>query len=517
MKRIFLNGARSGGSALLNKAGAGTAVVDSEGSRSVMKAVLIFTAAFAIYFLTRSPGLDEWDSVQFAMGIREFNLWKHQPHPPGYPLYIFLGWLPVRLFGWSPEFSLQLVSCAGGGLIVSAWFCIIRLQFAERFAWLVAGTLAITPVVWMTSTRVLTDSLAAGLLSVQLFSSLLFREQGRTKQLIAIALFGAAAAGVRPQLLPVALLILITPLFHQRVGIKVWLTGVGIFIVGCLLWLVPTWYLQSTLPAPVSGWQSYPAQLYSQWLWRFTNPSVFIGGSHITLLYFAKQFALHILGWFGIGLGFLWSPPTLIAGTLLALSSLVVYVARFNEQDRNFWKTHLVWAVFQIALVFCFLPADQRYYLVIMPLLLVALLRGLWHMRIPLCLGMFLFPALLLSISIPATIESHREPAPPIKAVRFLQQQYSPDQRGDVLLFLAHCQRHFKWYAPEFTVFDDLPSSAVPAERLQKAKAIYTDELRLARSPGCQLALAAEFSRSVVIYGKHHDIRLFQFKRLSAP
>jgi len=85
-----------------------------------MKAVLIFTAAFAIYFVTRSPGLDEWDSVQFAMGIREFNLWKHQPHPPGYPLYIFLAWLPVRLIGWSPEFSLQFLSCAGGALFVAA-------------------------------------------------------------------------------------------------------------------------------------------------------------------------------------------------------------------------------------------------------------------------------------------------------------------------------------------------------------------------------------------------------------
>jgi hypothetical protein len=506
-----------GGSALLNKAGAGTAVVGSVGSRWVMKAVLIFAAAFAIYFVTRSPGLDEWDSVQFAMGIREFNLWKHQPHPPGYPLYIFFAWLPVRLFGWSPEFSLHLVSCAGGAFFVAAWFCIIRLQFAERFAWLVAGTLAITPVVWMTSTRVLTDSLAAGLLSVQLFSSLLFREQGRTKQLIAIALFGAAASGVRPQLLPVAVLILITPLFHQRVGIKAWLTGGGIFIVGCLLWLVPTWYLQSTLPAPVSGWRSYPAQLYSQWLWRFTNPSVFIGGSHITALYFARQFALHILGWFGIGLGFLWSPFTLIAGTLLAACGLIVYAARFDNRDRNFWKTHWAWALLQIAIVFCFLPADQRYYLVIMPLLLVALLRGFLYMPLPFRFAVFLLPALLLSISIPAAIESHSDPAPPIKLVRLLQKQYPPEQRGDVLLFLAHCQRHFNWYAPEFTVFDNVPLSTVPRERLEKAKAIYTDEPRLARAPGWQLILAAEFSRSVVIYGKHHDVRLFRVERVSAP
>jgi len=494
-----------------------TDVATHRDPRTLIKSALIFLLAFAIYLFSRSPGLDEWDSVQFAMGIREFNLWKHQPHPPGYPLYIFFAWLPVRFFGWSPEFSLQFVSYAGGALFVATWFGIVRLQFGERFAWLVAGTLAITPIVWMTSTRALTDSLAAGLLSVQLFCSLVFRNSGRNKPLIALGLFGAAAVGVRPQCLPVALLIFITSLFQRRAGAKIWLTGSAIFVAGCLLWLVPTWYIQSTLPGPVPGWRSYPAQLYSQWLWRFGQPSIFIGGSHITALYFARQFAVHILGWFGVGLGFLWSPFTVLAGALLAASALVFYAARFNNRDRNFWKTHWAWALLQVVIVFCSLPADQRYYLVIMPLLVVTLLRGFLHMPAPLRLTVCLLPALLLGISIPAAIESHSDPAPPIKVVRFLQQQYLPEQRGDVLLFLAHCQRHFKWYAPEFTVFDNVASATVPTERLEKAKAIYTDEPRLARPSGWQLSLVAEFSRSLVIYRKHHNVRLFRLERRTAP
>jgi 4-amino-4-deoxy-L-arabinose transferase-like glycosyltransferase len=229
-----------GGSALLNRANAVTAVAADLDSNGAAKAALIFAGAFLIYFLTRSPGLDEYDSVQFALGIGEFNLWKHQPHPPGYPLYIFLSWLPTRFFGWSPEFSLQFMSCIGGALFVAAWFCIIHTQFGERFAWLLAATLAITPVVWMTSTRALSDSLAAGLLSVELFCALLFQEKGAAKQLIAAAVFAAAAASARPQLLPVALVILVTALFHRRAAAKLWLTGAAIFLVACLLWLVPT-------------------------------------------------------------------------------------------------------------------------------------------------------------------------------------------------------------------------------------------------------------------------------------
>ena len=68
-----------------------------------------------------------------------------------------------------------------------------------------------------------------------------------------------------------------------------------------------------------------------------------------------------------------------------------------------------------------------------------------------------------------------------------------------------------------FTLFDDSPPSVVQPERLEKAKAIYTDEARLERAPGWQLILAAEFSPSVVIYEKHDDVRLYRVERLSAP
>jgi hypothetical protein len=106
------------------------------------KSAIIFVAASALYFLSRSPGLDEIDSVNFAMGVREFNVWEHQPHPPGYPLYIFFGWIGTKLFGVSPQLSLHVVSALGGALFVAAWFLIIRLQFNERLAWWATSCLA---------------------------------------------------------------------------------------------------------------------------------------------------------------------------------------------------------------------------------------------------------------------------------------------------------------------------------------------------------------------------------------
>jgi hypothetical protein len=185
-----------------------TPTVDCLETHDWLKAGAIFLIAFALYFIFRSPGLDEIDSINFALGIRQFNLWEHQPHPPAYPLFIFLGWLGVKLFGASPEASLHFVSALGGSLFVAAWFLIIRLQFSKRFAWWVTTCLVITPVVWMTATKVLTDSLAAGFISAEILAA------------ICTALFGAAAAGARAQLILVVFVVLGTALKQRPTNTK---------------------------------------------------------------------------------------------------------------------------------------------------------------------------------------------------------------------------------------------------------------------------------------------------------
>src|SRR5205085_11498214 len=85
-----------------------------------IKAAFIFLAVFTLYFISRSPGLDEIDSVNFAVVVGHCNLWQHQPHPPGYPLYIFLAWLGVKLFSASPESAVHFVSAFACGLCVAA-------------------------------------------------------------------------------------------------------------------------------------------------------------------------------------------------------------------------------------------------------------------------------------------------------------------------------------------------------------------------------------------------------------
>ena len=53
----------------------------------------ILLALALLWFLLRIPHFGarysfDWDSSQYARGLAEFSVAKHQPHPPGYPLWV---------------------------------------------------------------------------------------------------------------------------------------------------------------------------------------------------------------------------------------------------------------------------------------------------------------------------------------------------------------------------------------------------------------------------------------------
>src|SRR6187401_1930395 len=55
----------------------------------------LLAALAVIYALAHLPflaaSLEDIDSVNFALGVRDFDVATHRPHPPGYPVYIALG------------------------------------------------------------------------------------------------------------------------------------------------------------------------------------------------------------------------------------------------------------------------------------------------------------------------------------------------------------------------------------------------------------------------------------------
>ncbi len=480
-----------------------------------LKAALLGFCFALLYFLTRSPGLDEWDSVQFALGVRHFDIWAQQPHPPGYPLYIFLGWIGHKLLGLDPVLSLQSLSCLGGGLFVACWFLIVRLHYGERFAWLVSLSLGVTAIVWMTSTKTMTDSLATGLLSAELFFALLFRRGDGSGSLLGAALCGAAAAGVRPQLVGVAFLIVILALKARRASARLWLLGIGSSLGGCLLWLVPMWYLQAQLRPDLPWWTVYPTQLYGQWRWRLDRPNIYIGAGNWSPIYLGTRFGAHILGWLSVGLGLIRNVFTIVVGSLLVLIGFGSHAKHFSGRDREFWRANWPWAALHIVIIFCCLPAAQRYYLIIVPLVLISLGRGLETLPGRWRWSVFALPAFLFYISFPLALKHHTQDGPPLLFARYLERHYPPNERGGVLLLLSQTRRHVQWYAPGFDLAPkDQSVAETPLEQLAKAKAVYTDDPNIALRPGWKLVRKALYHRSILIAPKHRKIGVYQIERV---
>src|SRR5581483_12177324 len=111
---------------------------------------------------------------------------------------------------------------------------------------------------WMTATKVLTDSLATGFLSVEILAALYFSRRGNVASLLTAAICGAAACGTRPQLFLVALAILIIALKPHRAEARTAVLGLTGFVGGCLLWLLPMWYQLWRLRPDVPFLDVYP-------------------------------------------------------------------------------------------------------------------------------------------------------------------------------------------------------------------------------------------------------------------
>jgi hypothetical protein len=486
------------------------------GKRVVTKAALLFSVAFVLYFLTHSPALDEIDAVQFAMGVRSFDLWHEQPHPPGYPLFIFFGWIGTKVFHIGTESSLYFASAVGGGLFVVCWFLIIRAQFSERFAWWIATSLLITPVVWMTATKAVTDMLAAGFMSAELLAAVCFLKQNKRSVIVWAALMGAAATGVRPQLFPVVAVILAIPLKKTSVSAKAWWSAYAVLVTGCLIWLLPMWYMQSQLRPDEPFWRVYPELAYCQWRWRFNQPFAYIGAGDWSPHYLGMRFVRHILGWFWKGFGFIQSPRVLAAGIVLTICAIIAYFRIGGDAvDRRFWRFHGAWLLLNIAIIFVALPGDQRYYLMVFPPLLVIMLRGFLRLPKPWSLSAICVPGLLLYIVVPLAIENYREEAPPVRLVRYLEKLYPPSKRGDVLLILPVAYRSAQWYAPKFKILDHVPI-AKDEEVLRSAAAVYTDDLSL-KLKDFYLIEVADFRRSMLIYPQNRHLRLYLVERRRSP
>jgi hypothetical protein len=114
-------------------------------SSDALIAVLLFAGLAALFALTRSHWLDDWDSVNFAFALDDFDVMRHRPHPPGYPLYVAAGKLAYLAIA-NHAAALTLVSSLSGAAVALMFYFLDRRQNNWPVALCATLVMALSPL-----------------------------------------------------------------------------------------------------------------------------------------------------------------------------------------------------------------------------------------------------------------------------------------------------------------------------------------------------------------------------------
>ena len=256
-------------------------------------------AFLAAHLLFLPPTLEDIDSINFALGVRHFDVARHQPHPPGYPVFIGVSRLSTAVLRGAgvsaPETRGLAVWSAMSGT-AAIWFLFVLFGALGRIdadppragpsgpgrgllaLWAVVIVVC-APLFWFTSLRPLSDmtGLATAIAAQALIASVLSRGTGPSA-LVWAALLAGVAIGIRSQTFLLTLPLLATALVAPGLGLRLRTRSLVLAAgaTGVALWAVP-------LIRASGGLGGYAAALGSQagedfsgvvMLWAARSPRV---------------------------------------------------------------------------------------------------------------------------------------------------------------------------------------------------------------------------------------------------
>jgi hypothetical protein len=197
----------------------------------------------------RSHYLYDIDSVNFALGLRRFDPSSHQPHPPGYFLYICLGRAVNAVFhDANTAFVAISITASCGALIMI--YALADNWFGRQAAFSAGLIFLFSPLVWFHGTVALTYAVEAffsaltGYLCWRLIC-------GSSTLVLPLALTVGLAAGFRPSFLLLLSPLLLFTLRHA--GRKRIIGAVGALAVTLIAWGLPMVWLSG---GPVAYWSA---------------------------------------------------------------------------------------------------------------------------------------------------------------------------------------------------------------------------------------------------------------------
>jgi hypothetical protein len=191
-------------------------------------------------YLYRARYLYEWDSVQFALSIKKFDITWHQPHPPGYILYVAV----IKLANFivnDPNLSIIFSNILFGIITIIVFFKLCQLFFRNNhIALLTTLLLVVNPIFWFygsTATIYTTEALISTLVGYAFFRSL--SSPGLRIFLFSTFLLGFLGGFRQTSILLLAPLWIYISICKIR-NIKDFIKTIALLIISISTWAIPT-------------------------------------------------------------------------------------------------------------------------------------------------------------------------------------------------------------------------------------------------------------------------------------
>jgi hypothetical protein len=386
------------------------------------------------------------DSVQFALALDKYDVSLHQPHPPGYFLYVMLGRL-VNLFVDDPNNAFIFISIFFSAIAVVFVYYLGYEMFDKKTGVLAAAFALTSPNFWFHGEVALTYA-AEACFSV-CFALICWRlYRGEHKYIWLSVIILGLSGGMRQN--SIAFFFPLWLISVRGLPVRTIVTSLGLTALVCLLWFVPMAWM-------TGGWDVYIGAFRELWLYNTGHCSVFERGWSSFKLFSQALFDFTI---YGIGAG------VFVLG--MALYS-IIRSKRLELLNRSMTIFFSIWILpsFLFYLLIFIHPANPGYVLIYLPALFILMaaasvyisqeLSRLFNKQIINLLAasilvvntcMFIFPTYPVSV---AMIRSHDRDLPiMLDAIGKYDPQKNAIFAGP---YLFYGFRHIMYYQPEYRVY----------------------------------------------------------------
>jgi Dolichyl-phosphate-mannose-protein mannosyltransferase len=264
--------------------------------KNVKKLDLVISSVLTLLVLiTRIPFMSkflyEWDAVNYALGFEKYDMLHHQPHPPGYILYVGLGrWINTLLN--DPNTTMIFISIVFSILTVLLAYFLAKQMFSRTVAIVGSLLLVFNPLFWFygeIATIYPSEAFFATLMAYLSYQVL----RGNEKFLYLSALVLGLAGGFRQDLIVFLFPLWLFCIFYRDRNYNRLIKALLVLIPSIMFWFIPTIIL-------AGGWENYAYMGGVLIKLCFTRTSVIFGVGILNKLSAIGAFVC----WLGLAMSF---------------------------------------------------------------------------------------------------------------------------------------------------------------------------------------------------------------------